>query len=221
MMIGCLARFDDLDLTYLFHIHTNHTDGSSSVRDYFEMAKSYGIKKLIFLEHIRKYPKFDVYQFVDEIRRCSELFEIEGVVGFETKILPGGQLDIRDEHISIAQFIGVAEHSFLLDEQHLVDAFREILHKYPSEWGEKTFVWVHPGLWFQRRGILGSKAYEDMLMVALQSGIMLECNVRYSLPKCLGDNWPLERVIVGLDAHSVEDLRKILDGERFKGVYEG
>jgi len=219
MTAECLARFNKINLTYLFHLHTHYTDGLPSVRDYFAFAKSQGIAKVIFLEHIRKDPKFDVGKFVDDIRQCSDLFEIEGVVGFEAKILPGGELDIRDEHISLAEFIGIAEHHFPLDESHLVDAFGHILDKYLPRWNEKKFVWVHPGLWFQRQGTLDSEAYEDMFQLALQSRVALECNFRYSLPNKVGHNWPSEKVIAGLDAHSLEDVRRFY-GEMLRGIYE-
>jgi len=147
----------------LFHLHTDFTDGKLSVKEYFEFARKHGIERLIFLEHIRREPTYDVNQFVFEVSHYTELYGIEGVVGFEAKLLPHGELNVRREHVELAEFIGIAEHGFPDDVNQLVKAFQSVLSFYPREYPDKQFVWVHPGLWFKRRDALNHPAYRQML----------------------------------------------------------
>src|ERR1035437_6033754 len=98
--------------SYLFHLHTRYTDGALSPNEYFEFAQQHGYQRLIFLEHIRRSPKYDVSQFISEIRECESRFEVAATIGFEAKVLPGGDLDISDEHLKLAQVVGIAEHGF-------------------------------------------------------------------------------------------------------------
>jgi len=62
-------------------VHTKFTDGSLTVREWFEVARSLGIDKITFLEHIRESPTYDVRQYLDEIEFCSAYFNIRGVKG--------------------------------------------------------------------------------------------------------------------------------------------
>ena len=83
---------------YLFHLHTTSTDGELTVRQYFEYASQQRIQRLIFLEHIRRNPQYDVEAFVGEVKENSQRCRIPAVVGFEAKLLPDGRLDILDRH---------------------------------------------------------------------------------------------------------------------------
>lgn len=195
---------------YLFHLHTDFTDGKLSVRDYFEFAHKRGIERLIFLEHIRRALSYNIRKFIAEIGRCSDTYEIVGVVGFEAKILPSGKLDIDPEHLELAQFIGVAEHGFPDDVKMLVEAFEAVLDFYPGQYTDKQFVWVHPGLWFRQRNLLLHPVYWEMLAKAGRYPIWIEHNLRYELP-CKGVPIPQSaRAIVGLDAHTLGDLMRFL-----------
>lgn len=192
---------------YLFHLHTDFTDGELSIQKYFQFAKKSGIELLIFLEHITRNPSYDVRQFIAEIYRCSEIYEIVGVVGFEAKILPSGKLDIDPQHLALAQFVGIAEHSFPDDARMLVEAFEAVLDFYPQQYTDKHFVWVHPGLWFKRRNIISHPAYREMLTRAGRFPVWIERNLRYELPLedvSISQSW---RTIVGLDAHTLTDLK--------------
>src|SRR5690606_13217736 len=167
---------------YLFHIHTNYTDGQLSIDQYFEYAEQTGVQLLVFLEHIRKESSYDVARFVEEIRGKSRVSRIPALVGFEAKLLPTGELDIRDEDAEKADVIGIAEHSFPKDPQLLFSAFSKAVHVYSLRY-EGRLVWVHPGLSFQKWG--GREKYagifSDMLHLAISRNIYVERNMRYEL----------------------------------------
>ena len=112
---------------YLFHVHTPYTDGEISVAGYFDHARRLGFDHIIFLEHIRREPKYDVAAFAEEVRRTSHERGIRATLGFEAKLLPAGRLDISDEHIAIAEVVGIAEHSFPDDFALLRTAFETVV----------------------------------------------------------------------------------------------
>lgn len=197
----------------LFHLHTDFTDGELSVKQYFEFASKQGIEQLIFLEHIRREPTYDVGQFVFKVKHYAEVYGIEGIVGFEAKLLPRGELDIRREHVELAKFIGIAEHGFPEDVKLLVEAFRSVLERYPGEYSLQQFVWVHPGLWFKRRGKLNHPAYRHMVKLARGSPVWIERNLRYELPSWDIVGYESERVVVGIDSHSAKDLARYFQQE--------
>lgn len=194
---------------YLFHVHTSHTDGKLKVQDYFDFAEKGGYEKIIFLEHIRHDLDYDVGRFSQEIAECSDKYGILGILGFETKILPDGRLDIRSNHLEIAQVIGVAEHGFPDDINILTHAFYNVIAAATQLLPSTHVVWVHPGLWFKKRNLLDKNLslYKDMLMHAQDHGIKIEHNLRYKLiPPMLIDWIDPQQLVIGQDAHSLADL---------------
>lgn len=194
---------------YLFHFHTQQTDGKLTVGDYFAWAKVQGVQSLLFLEHVRRQPSYDVSAFVEEVKGFQERSGIKASIGFEAKLLPDGTLDISDEHCELAEIVGIAEHSFPNDVALLQSAFQHAVKTLPMQFRECCFVWVHPGLWFKKRGIeqSHSAARESMLQCALKSGVFIERNLRYGLlDESLLYKVPPELLVVGADAHTTKDL---------------
>ena len=194
---------------YLFHFHTTFTDGQLAVEDYFSFAVRHGVDSLVFLEHIRKKPTYDVEALFAEVKCFSEKTAMRSSVGFEAKLLPGGDLDIDDRDLERADVIGIAEHTFPDDSDLLKSSFFRALDR-AREHQEKTFVWVHPGLWFQKRGISPGEYgfYWSMLKKAQDCDVKIERNLRYRLvgDKVLPQISP-ESIVLGADAHNVTDLK--------------
>jgi histidinol phosphatase-like PHP family hydrolase len=194
---------------YLFHFHTSLTDGRLSVKDYFEFAVRDGADSLIFLEHIRRKPTYDVDGLLAETKQLARASGIRTFFGFEAKLLPRGRLDIDDQSLEKADLIGIAEHGFPDNHDLLKSSFLRVLERYAQRIPDKTFVWVHPGLWFQKRGIdpVENAFYWDMLRNAQDSGVMIERNLRHrlihekALPRISRDS-----IVVGVDAHTLQDL---------------
>jgi len=192
----------------LFHLHTTFTDGRATLEDYFVFARENGVRRLVFLEHIREKPTFDVYAFVRDVAYYSKRYGVMGVVGFEAKILPGGRLDISEQHIQMAQYIGIAEHSFPADPDMLAESFRILCEAYSSKYPRVKYVWVHPGLWFKKHELLDHPAYDEMLQSAIKAPILIEYNLKYRLPESsILNRLPRSKIILGLDAHSLDEIR--------------
>lgn len=194
---------------YLFHFHTSYTDGHLSVRECFEFALKTGINSLIFLEHIRRTPTYDVRAFVASIRQETQEKGLRAYVGFEAKLLPDGSLDISEENFDLADVIGIAEHGFPDNAELLESSFGRAVGVCVSRAPEKSFVWVHPGLWFRKRKTNPetSQVFGRMLQGAQNSGVFIERNLRYAL--VAEESIPLirpELLISGADAHTASDF---------------
>ena len=168
---------------YLFHFHTERTDGKLALEDYLSFAAAHGIERLILLEHIRAHPTYDVSQLALDIGRLSQAQQTQALLGFEVKLLPGGALDIAPEHLDLASVIGIAEHGFPADVPLLQASLPRALDRYRALAPDKTFVWVHPGTTFRKAGLRPEEndAYLSLLRWACQEGLMIERNLRYGL----------------------------------------
>ena len=197
---------DDLRGRVLFHCHTDYTDGQPTVADYLRWARERSVERVVFLEHIRRAPSYDVAAFVAEVRAASERHGVPATVGFEAKVLPGGALDITVEHAALADVIGIAEHGFPDDAA----LWRPSLAAAFARWGagEQVAVWVHPGLWLKKTGRLATHRddYLALLRLAQRHGVYVEQNQRYGLlPDDLVGAVRPELFVRGADAHRLED----------------
>jgi DNA polymerase (family 10)/putative hydrolase len=190
--------------SYLFHLHTRYTDGNLYPVEYFEFAQQHGYQRLIFLEHIRRSPNYDISQYVSEIRECESRFLVPATIGFEAKVLPGGELDISDEHLKLAQVVGIAEHGFKGTLAELCNSLRLVFCRSK----ELPCVWVHPGLGLRRKAELEKQpfTYAGLLEEASALGILIECNRRYGLIQEEYISRFVGNIVWGLDAHSQSDL---------------
>jgi histidinol phosphatase-like PHP family hydrolase len=203
------VKSDAFNARYFFHFHTRFTDGELSVNDYFEMARQKQITRLIFLEHIRRQPSYDVGQLVEQITAGSQAYNIESVIGFEAKVLTSGELDIHEDDIRRAAVIGVAEHGFPAKDLAVwQNALTAVFQQYRKNFPTAVLVWVHPGLWLKKSGLgLEHPAYGEILVEAQRLGVLIEQNLRYRL---IPDNRLASvipsKVVRGADAHSWADI---------------
>jgi histidinol phosphatase-like PHP family hydrolase len=65
---------------YLFHVHTDYTDGKLSVENVCEFAKKQGFDSVIFTEHIRSEPTYDYTQFAKRVLRAGEEYGLKRVL---------------------------------------------------------------------------------------------------------------------------------------------
>ena len=193
----------------LFHCHTNRTDGQPTVEEYVRYAAERGLDRVVFLEHIRRAPSYDVLAFADEVRRQGETYGVPVAVGFEAKVLPGGALDIDAAHLALADVIGIAEHGFPDDPSLWQASLRTAFEIHGARADERLAVWVHPGLWLKKTRRLESHraAYLDLLDAAQASGVLVEQNARYRLlPDALIPRVRPDFLVRGADAHRLADV---------------
>ncbi len=205
-----LKKFNALtsDSNYLFHLHTNYTDGLNSIEDYFCYASKNKVKTIVFTEHVRKTNQYNFDNFYNEIKRIENKFKsINAIVGVESKILPNGSIDIPDSILPKIDLLCFACHSFPEDINLYADAFKKVFAD--ARWKSLIRVWVHPGRFIQRIGLSRQNIdiFHDLLNTAVDEGVYIENNLGQdaSLKNVIG-NMPSECQVVGHDAHSVSEL---------------
>ena len=194
---------------YLFHLHTHLTDGHLSVKEYFEFAREKNIDRLIFLEHIRREPTYCPKLFAEDIKKEESRTGIQAFVGFEAKLLPEGRLDISEEHLALADVIGLAEHGFPAGFKIFHNAFIQAIQHYRNHYPDLPMVWAHPGLWYRKNRcfIERQSDYIHMLQHAQNKGVLLEHNLRYQLvPENMLQLIDCDSLVFGIDAHHSSDL---------------
>jgi len=208
-MGGSLLKSDWRQWPYLFHLHTSYTDGDLTAAQCVHYAAGAGVSTVVFLEHIRRKPDYDVDRFSAEVELAGR-GSVRTVLGFEAKLLPDGSLDISSDILGVAAVIGIAEHGFPNDAGLLRDSFLKVVGTYPLRWPRTTFVWVHPGLWY-RKHQLDSDENADFLRMftkASEAGVLIEQNLRYGLvTPAIAAKLPISSLVTGADAHSLSDLR--------------
>jgi histidinol phosphatase-like PHP family hydrolase len=193
---------------YLFHIHTNYTDGISDINNYFEYASQNNINVIIFTEHVRKKLKYDFDVFVNDIEKENKIFpKIETYIGCEAKLLPGGDLDIPISILTKIKVICFACHSFPQDIELYRSSFKKLFTD--NQWKNYIRIWVHPGRFLKKLNLLNKnmKILEELIEIALSEDILIENNLREVLPpKEILEKIPNENIVIGYDAHSIDEI---------------
>jgi len=197
---------------YLFHFHTTYTDGKLTVEDYFAWAKNNNIEILIFCEHVRRKLNYSFKDFEMEIELNSKKYGIPYILGVETKLLPGGELDINLDILQKVNLVGWGCHSFPKNLKLYQESIGELLFNIKHI--NKIFVWVHPGRFLIRnfKKINLHKFLNSFIDMFIEKNCFIEKNLRENLPPDeiissllrKNNNW----VIYGVDAHSKEDLKR-------------
>jgi len=202
-------KFEDLlKRKYIFHLHTNYTDGLGSVEDYCLWASKNEYDTVVFTEHVRKNLAYDFRSFLSDVEDARQRFpDLNIWVGVEAKILVDGELDIPDEILSKIQIICFACHSFPLD----LDLYEKLSKNLFSDdrWRKHIRVWVHPGYFLKKSRMIDEHLVllSSLISFALESGVFIENNLKHRLPPIsIMKNIPQASLIRGLDAHSVKDV---------------
>jgi len=195
---------------YLFHLHTDWTDGKSSLADYCIAAKKLGFQTLILTEHIRRKCTYDFRAFLELAKEQQLILNVEIIVGVEAKILPNGFVDVPESVLREIDVLAIAEHSFEGDAYALADSLIQAFKSLRK--AEFACVWVHPGLGLLLKKAAPESLFWKVLQTALKYGVYIEFNLRYRLPpRSFLSQIPSSRMVIGLDAHSVGDVETLAE----------
>ena len=204
-----MEKFENLlKANYLFHFHTDYTDGKSSLEDYFKFSLQNNIKTIIFCEHIKKDPSYKFDNFLNEIDSLKNFYNhIKVIIGVEAKILPEGKLDIDENILKKIDLIGFACHSFPNNLDLYKRSFMNLFNSH--EFDRYIRVWIHPGRFLKQRNILEDNLWilRELMILANRNNIYIEKNLKEQLPP--NDEVIVlnkDKVIIGYDAHCVDDI---------------
>ena len=222
-------RFNEINKSKIhcdFHIHTNQTDGDSSIEEYIERAIELGLKEIAFTEHVRKSSKW-YNSFTERVQRIRKNFadKLNIFYGIEAKVLDlDGNIDAEAEMISNSEIVVGSVHRYpngknryfnfkdlsVEDAAKMEFEFACALLKNPS-----VNILGHPGGVFERQfqKDFPNNFYMEIIKKANYFNKVIEINSRYlKNPKdffklCKMFN-PL--ISFGSDAHNVEELGNIV-----------
>lgn len=195
---------------YLFHLHTDWTDGESSVIDYCTAAKKLGFQTIIFTEHIRRKCSYDFQAFLRLAKEQQSIHGVEIMVGVEAKILSNGLVDIPEWILPDIEVLAIAEHAFQGDAFTLAESLIRAFKSFRN--AEFARVWVHPGLGLFLKKAAPEPLFQKALQAALENGVYIELNLRHKLPpESLSPLIPLASAVIGLDAHSIEEVEELAE----------
>ena len=187
-----------------WHVHTNYTDGTNSVFELCQEFENLGIPLVAFTEHVRKELTYDFNQFLSDIEKAREEFDLIILSGCEVKVLPNGELDVEEWILRDVDYPIFAFHSFPKDIFLYVESLERVLkNKYVNSW-------AHPGAFLLRKGLeLPEKDLIDIFKLMEKQDVLLEINGKYGVPS---EKWMREAkkynvgFVRGSDVHYIEYL---------------
>ncbi len=193
MRLKRYLELTSVDLNVEFQIHTNQTDGQSTIAEILEIAQARGLAAVALTEHVRKDTTW-FPQFSADVRAEAQRYqELAVYVGCEAKALDtAGALDISDEIREQCDVVLGSVHRFpgkngaYADWDHLNDAaFAQA--EYELALGllksARIDVLAHPGGMYQRRRRRPFPDFylREMMMLSLETGVAIEINTSYML----------------------------------------
>jgi DNA polymerase (family 10) len=195
------------------HVHTDWSDGTASIKEMAEKARSMGLEYLAICDHTkslgiaRGLDEEKLLEQLREIRRLDE--EMQGfriLAGTECDILRNGNLDISDEVLQELDWVVASVHSgFKMDEEAMTRRVVEAIHD------EHVSTIGHPtGRLIEKRSPY-TIDLDTVLDAAVEQGVCMEIN-------CFPDRLDLSdvnsrrakekgvRLTLGTDAHTVSEM---------------
>ena len=204
-------KYEKYLLSGEWHIHTTYTDGKNTIMEYCEYAERNGIPLIAFTEHVRKKLEYDFNDFLYEIEKAKEEYDVIILSGCEAKILPGGELDVEEWILKEVDYPILAVHSFPAD----VDVYMNSLKK--SLENRYINAWAHPGLFLYKNNLkLSMDQIKDVFKIVKNNGILLEINSKYNLPPI---NFVKLGKEMGIKFVRGDDIHSLVDFSRRKNLY--
>jgi DNA polymerase (family 10)/putative hydrolase len=196
-------------------MHTDYTDGRSSVDDYCRRAATDGPDLLCFSEHVRRELDYDFDAFRRDVETAREAYpDLTILLGCEAKALDSeGALDVSDAVLSQVDVVTGVFHSFPeVSVTEYVDAACALVANPAVD------VYGHPTLLPTRRGLdLTPDDWAQVVATAVEHDTVIEVNSRYDLPRAdlVGVALSHEAsVVVGSDAHEASQLQSTQELQR-------
>ncbi len=192
---------------YLFHVHTNYTDGVSKVDEYCSLCSQKGFDSLFIIEHVREKLGYSFEDLNNEVLDARiKNPELKVSLGVETKVMPNGNLDIDSKLLEKTEILGIACHGFPGNPEDLYKSMVNTFNRYSKN--HSLCVWLHPSSVLKHFDELeGPRKVRNLIEVAVSNGIFVEWNISRDHESSILPNWiPDANLVFGTNAHSIEEL---------------
>ncbi len=200
-----------------FHMHTNFTDGKSSVEEMIHAANENGLEKIAITEHIRADSAW-INEYVDAVQNGRKNSGCTVVLGFETKLIDmNGTLDISKDAQNRAELLICSIHRIpglhemsgdmsisKLDKTKTKDKYIQALKAICKN--KSVDIIGHPFDLLQKFNVPMPSVAEmhDIAKVVGASGKAVEINTNYNVPSVefirICKNYGV-KFSIGSDAH--------------------
>jgi DNA polymerase (family 10) len=220
---GKLPQLVELqDMLGDLHMHTTATDGTATIREMVEAAKSRGLRYIAITDHSKRVAMANgldadrLRQHWNEIENVrKEISGIEVLKGIECDILEDGTMDLDDEVLAEADWVIAVLHYGLRQPKEQIDLRLMNAIRNPN-----VSIIGHP-----TARIIGKRppvafSFETFLKAAADYGVMLEINASYMRLDLDDIQAAAARdrgipIVISTDAHSTQGL----DGMQY-GVFQ-
>ena len=192
-----------------WHVHTNYTDGKSTIFEYCEQAEKNGLELIAFTEHVRRNLDYNFDDFVAEVYSAKDKFDLEILVGCEAKVLDiKGTLDVSEEVLKECEVVLGAFHRFEpIEKKAYLIALKNMLSNPDVD------IWAHPTLFAKKNKFtLSTKDIRDISTLSLKYNVLIEKNMKYNVPDRVFREIASKagcKFVNGSDAHQVNELLKL------------
>ena len=192
-----------------WHMHTNYTDGKSTIFEYCKKAGENGLKLIAFTEHVRKKLSYSYDDFLSEISSVKDKFDIDILSGCEAKVLNlDGELDVSEDVSKQCEVVMGVFHSFKWkDKRNYLIALEAMLKNSIVD------IWGHPTLFAKKHNIkLEENDLKEIINVCIESNVLIERNFKYGLPDVNFMKLAIDKgakFVMGSDAHNINELLTI------------
>ena len=192
-----------------WHVHTNYTDGKSTIFEYCEQAEKNGLELIAFTEHVRRNLDYNFDDFVAEVYSAKDKFDLEILAGCEAKVLDSeGTLDVSEEVLKECEVVLGAFHRFeSIEKKAYLIALKNMLSNPDID------IWAHPTLFAKKNKFtLSTKDIRDISTLSLKYSVLIEKNMKYNVPDKVFQEIASKagcKFVNGSDAHQVSELLKL------------
>jgi DNA polymerase (family 10)/putative hydrolase len=164
-----------------WQLHTDYTDGKSTIEDYFSSATENNCNFLFFSEHVRKELSYNYLKFKEEVYRVGSRYKIDFAVGAEVKVLPDMSLDISNSTLDEIDLLSFSYHSkyFTTKEEYIESVLKVVS-------SDIVDIWAHPTSYPNWVGFDLNREDFDLIFKTIKlHNVVYEFNKKYPLPSLI------------------------------------
>ncbi len=193
------------------HLHSNWSDGASTIEDYVKKALEFGYKYIAITDHSKSLRVANGLSEEDLLRRNYEIDKLNEkygnririLKGTEVDILPDGSLDYPDEILSQLDFVVASIHS-RFNQDNTERLIKAMNNPYVNAIGHPTGRIIG-----QREGY--KLDIEKIMKTALETGTALEVNSYYNRLDLKDSHCRIAvklgvKLVVSTDSHHIDHM---------------
>ncbi len=193
------------------HLHSNWSDGASTIEDYVKKALEFGYEYIAITDHSKSLRVANGLSEEDLLRRNYEIDKLNEkygnririLKGTEVDILPDGSLDYPDEILSQLDFVVASIHS-RFNQDNTERLIKAMNNPYVNAIGHPTGRIIG-----QREGY--KLDIEKIMKTALETGTALEVNSYYNRLDLKDSHCRIAvklgvKLVVSTDSHHVDHM---------------